>query len=210
MPENEVKTTNQELPPQQVRLQAAIERELGDVLIPLAPHAWKDFGLTYGLKREGMVSVFQRLRDEESFLFNMLIDITCVDWLDKKEQRFEVIYHLLSLTHMHRLCLRIGADEDNPEVDSIRPLWPAANFMEREVWDMYGVSFKDHGDLRRILLYDEFVGHPLRKDYPKRGKQPRVPLRYPELRNTSADMKREQLVSLPVRNRLRQKSESQG
>ncbi len=150
-----------------------------------------------------MVAVFERLKSEDAFLFNMLIGLTCVDWMDKKEPRFEVIYHLLSLTHNSRLCIRVAADEDDPKVDSLRSLWPAANFLEREVWDMYGVEFENHGDLRRILMYDEFVGHPLRKDYPKHAKQPRIELRVPELRNTSADMQREQLVSLPVRQGLK-------
>ena len=115
---------------------------------------------------------------------------------------FEVVYQLLSIKNRFRLCLKIEVDEDNPEVESLVPVHPAANFLEREVWDMYGIKFKDHPDLRRILLYDEFVGYPLRKDYPLRGKQPRVELRIPELRDDSADMKREQLVSLPVRQRF--------
>ena len=129
----------------------------------------------------------------------MLIDITAVDYLDSREPRFDVVYQLLSLTHHHRLCLKISADEAKPEVESIRSLWEGANFLEREVWDMYGITFRGHGDLRRILMYDEFVGHPLRKDYPLRAKQPRVQMRIPELRNTSPDMEREVLVSLPVR-----------
>ena len=190
------------IPLQQVRLREAILAQLGGTLVEQAPHAWKEFGLTFSFQRDGMFELFRRLRDDESFLFNMLVDVTCVDWLERREPRFEVVYHLLSLTHLHRLCLRVGVSEDEPEIDSVRELWPAANFMEREVWDMFGVRFANHGDLRRILMYDEFVGHPLRKDYPKRGKQPRVPLRVPELRNTSGDMRREQLVALPVRQRV--------
>jgi len=125
--------------------------------------------------------------------------------MDVREPRFDVVYQLLSIEHLHRLTLKIQVGEDNPEVDSVLDLWPAANFIEREVWDMFGIKFKGHGDLRRILMYEEFVGHPLRKDYPKRAKQPRVPLRIPELRNPSADMNREQLVSLPVRSGLKEK-----
>lgn len=188
-----------QIPQQQQRLESAIEQSFGSELSKLPPLAWKEFGLHYQAPREGMFSLFERLKNDQPFQFNMLVDLTCVDWLDEKESRFEVIYHLLSLTHMHRLCVRVSAEEDKPVVDSVRALWPAANFLEREVWDMYGVEFENHGDLRRILMYDEFVGHPLRKDYPKHGKQPRIEMRVPELRNTSADMHREQLVSLPVR-----------
>jgi NADH-quinone oxidoreductase subunit C len=177
-----------------------LETVFGEKLTPLPKHAW-EYGTTVGLKREHATEVFSRLKEQPQFQFNMLIDITAVDWLDRREPRFDVVYQLLSLSHLHRLCVKIAVDEDKPEVDSVRPLWPAANFLEREVWDMYGISFAGHGDLRRILLYDEFVGHPLRKDYPLRGKQPRVKLRVPELRNTSYDMRREQLVALPVRNR---------
>ena len=186
----------------QQRLEEAISENLAGKLMKIPPHAWRLFGLSYNLKPESMLEVFKVLRDGEKFLFNMLIDITCVDWLDRREPRFEVVYQLLSLTYITRLCIKISVDEEKPEVHSVRALWPAANFLEREVWDMYGVTFAGHGDLRRILMYDEFVGHPLRKDYPLRGKQPRVKLRVPELRNTSADMHREQLVSLPVRNRM--------
>lgn len=187
------------LPEAQRRLQTALETSFSSQLFTLPAHAWKEFGLTYGVNMAEAKVVFQRLRDEPPFLFNMLIDITCVDWLDRREPRFDVVYQLLSLSHLHRLCLKIHVNEEHPEVDSVRDLWPTANFLEREVWDMYGVCFKGHGDLRRILMYDEFVGHPLRKDYPVRGKQPRVPLRIPELRNDSADMFRDDLVALPRR-----------
>lgn len=183
----------------QRRLQTNIEALFPSQLFALPAHAWKEFGLTYAVNMADAKVIFQRLRDEPQFLFNMLIDITCVDWLDQREPRFDVVYQLLSLSHLHRVCIKIHVHEEHPEVESVRDIWPAANFLEREVWDMYGVSFQGHGDLRRILMYDEFVGHPLRKDYPVRGKQPRVPLRIPELRNDSADMFRNDLVALPRR-----------
>lgn len=191
----------QQEPEVQVKLRAAMQSAFQSNIELLPRHAW-EFGLTFGVKREHALSVFKRLRDDNEFMFNMLIDVTAVDWLDRREPRYDVVYQLLSLPHLHRVSIKITADEEKPEVDSIRPLWPGANFLEREVWDMYGINFKGHGDLRRTLLYDEFVGHPLRKDYPLRGKQPRVPLRVPELRNTSDDMHREELVTLPVRQRL--------
>lgn len=188
----------------QERLDANLKSALGDKLIPLPPHAWRECGLTYGVAPQDALEVFRALRDDKRFLFNMLIDLTVVDWLDKREERFDVVYQLLSITFNYRLCIKVAVGEEKPEVPSVRPLWPAANFMEREAWDMYGVSFTGHGDLRRILLYDEFVGYPLRKDYPLRGKQPRVPLRIPELRNTSGDMIRHELVALPSRKKASQ------
>lgn len=183
----------------QLTLQENLAQVFGSKLEFLKPHAWREFGLTAEVKPEGALAFFSQLKTDERFQFNMLIDVTAVDWLDNRENRFDVVYQLLSLTRLHRLCVKIQIPEENPEVDSVRSLWESANFLEREVWDMYGIKFKGHGDLRRILMYDEFTGHPLRKDYPLRGKQPRVPLRVPELRNTSADMERPPLVSLPVR-----------
>ena len=89
-----------------------------------------------------------------------------------------------------------GEPEENPEVDSLTGLWSVTNFLEREVWDMYGIKFKNHPDLRRIMMYDEFEGHPLRKDYPVQGKQPRVQLRHPEVENTARLMQRPALVQI--------------
>jgi NADH-quinone oxidoreductase subunit C len=118
------------------------------------------------------------LRDEAGYDF--LVDITAVDYLGRTP-RFEVVYHLRSMSTGHRLRVKVGVDlfgegEDAPppEVPSLVPLWPAANWMEREVWDLYGIKFTGHPDLRRILLYEEFVGHPLRKDYPKDKRQPLI------------------------------------
>lgn len=200
----EAMTALENLPPVQRQLAESMVAVFGDKVCRCADLAWKEYGLNYSVLPQNSFSLFETLKNDERFLCNMLIDITAVDWLDRKEPRFEVVYQLLSITFNHRICIRVAVDEDAPKVASVRPLWHAANFLEREVWDMFGIEFEGHGDLRRILMYDEFVGHPLRKDYPVRGKQPRVPLRVPELRNTSADMQREQLVSLPVRQRLPQ------
>lgn len=187
-------------PDVQVRLSAALDQAFGASIVRLEDNAW-EYGLCYSLEADGAREVFRKLKDDPQFAFNMMMDVTAVDWMDRRDLRFEVVYQLMSLTHQTRLCLKVSASEDNPRVESVAPLWSSANFLEREVFDMYGVVFEGHGDLRRVVMYDEFVGHPLRKDYPIRGKQPRVPLRIPELRNTSADMQRDQLVPLPVRNR---------
>jgi NADH-quinone oxidoreductase subunit C len=106
-----------------------------------------------------------------------LSDITAVDYWGKKEPRFEVVYQILSRRRRWRLRLRVPVPENDPAVESVTPLWRGANFLEREVWDLFGIRFIGHPDLRRILLYDEFVGYPLRKDYPVNLVQPRIPER---------------------------------
>ena len=103
--------------------------------------------------------------------FNFLIDLTAVDYLGQTP-RFEVVYHLYSLPQNHRLRVKIRVPEDEPWVHSLVPLWKSANWIERECWDMFGIRFVGHPDPRRILMYEEFVGHPLRKDYPVDKRQP--------------------------------------
>jgi NADH-quinone oxidoreductase subunit C len=88
------------------------------------------------------------------------------------EPRFAVVYHLLSTRHLHRLRIKTRVPEDDPTIATVSDIWPAANWLERETWDLYGIRFTDHPDLRRIYLNDEFVGHPLRKDYAKEHEQP--------------------------------------
>jgi NADH-quinone oxidoreductase subunit C len=89
-------------------------------------------------------------------------------------ERFVVVYHFFSLPLKHRLRLEVPLDEADAEVDSLAPLWAAANWLEREAWDMFGVRFRGHPDLRRLLMYQEFKGHPLRKDYPVNKRQPLI------------------------------------
>jgi len=90
------------------------------------------------------------------------------------EVRFVVVYHFFSLKHKHRLRLVVPVEEADPEVESLTSLWAGANWLEREVWDMYGIRFQGHPDLKRILMYAEFEGHPLRKDYPVNKRQPLI------------------------------------
>ena len=120
-----------------------------------------------------LVAVMRFLRDSDGLDFGMLTDLTGVDYLGR-EPRFEVVYHLYSVKHNHRLRIVVRLPEDAPEVDSLVKVWPSADWMEREAWDMYGIRFRNHGDLRRLLLYEEFEGHPLRKDYPKERRQPLI------------------------------------
>jgi len=90
------------------------------------------------------------------------------------QSRFTVVYHFYSIVHKHRLRLVVPVEESAPEVDSLTSLWPGANWLEREVWDMFGINFRGHPDLKRILMYEGFEGHPLRKDYPVKKRQPLV------------------------------------
>jgi NADH-quinone oxidoreductase subunit C len=88
--------------------------------------------------------------------------------------RFAVVYHFYSMAHKHRLRLVVPVEEADAVVDSLCSLWPGANWLEREVWDMFGIVFRGHPDLKRILMYDGFEGHPLRKDYPVKKRQPLI------------------------------------
>ena len=117
-------------------------------------------------------------RDASALGFDMLMDLTAVDYSKfpgrEDGPRFEVVYHLYSVGHNHRLRVKVRVDEDDAVVPSAVPLWPIANWFEREVWDMFGIRFEGHPDLRRLLMYEEFVGHPLRKDYPINRRQPLI------------------------------------
>lgn len=119
------------------------------------------------------------LRDEPRADMDMLMDLTAVDY-PGRSPRFEVVAHLYSLSKGHRLRLKArvgGADGEDAEIDTLTELWASAMWAERECWDLFGVRFKGHPDLRRILMYPEFEGHPLRKDYPADRIQPLVPYR---------------------------------
>ena len=153
-----------------------------------------------------LLEVFTLLKNNSSLPFDSLCDLTCIDakahssFLSNSEYRFVLIYQLLSIQNNYRLVIKVGVPHTLNEqgemeyaVDSLTSLWASADFFEREVFDMFGVKFIGHPDLRRILIYDEFEGYPLRKDYPISKKQPRIPLLSPETRNTSFDMERKEL-----------------
>lgn len=108
--------------------------------------------------------------------YAMLLDLTCVDYLGE-EPRFELVYHLFSLSTNRRLRIKARVSEKEPRIASLTPLWRNANWLEREVYDLFGIEFVGHPDLRRIFMYDGFEGHPLRKDYPLRLRQPRIKFR---------------------------------
>ena len=130
------------------------------------------------VRRESLVDVLRQCRDVPGLAFDMLTDLTAVDYQTfpgrEDGPRFEVVYHLYSLAENHRLRVKVRVEEDDAVVPTAVPIWPIANWLEREVWDMFGIRFDGHPDLRRLLLYEEFVGHPLRKDYPINRRQPLI------------------------------------
>ena len=131
--------------------------------------------LALGTTRDNLSALMKLVRDDSNCLFKILIDITAVDFPERGE-RFEIVYNLLSLSHNQRIRVTVSTDESTP-VPSMVPLFSAAGWFEREVWDMFGVFFTDHPDLRRMLTDYGFEGHPLRKDFPLTGY---VEVRYDE------------------------------
>ena len=125
------------------------------------------------VKKEDIAAICTFLRDDEALLYNFMMDLTAVDYLGR-EPRFEVVYHLYSLKYNRRVRIKAGVSESDCTIDSIVSVWPSADWFEREVYDMYGVVFNGHPELRRILLYEGFEGHPLRKDYPLKKRQPLI------------------------------------
>lgn len=121
--------------------------------------------LTITVARESIIAACEALRQAG---YNFLEDVTAVDWYPS-EPRFQVVYHFLSFSLKQRIRLIVRLDSDEPSIDSITPAWPAANFYEREVFDLFGVHFGGHPNLRRIMMPEDWNGHPLRKDYPVEG-----------------------------------------
>lgn len=119
-----------------------------------------------------LLEVMRFLRTDDGCSFEQLCDLTCIDYLNfpKARDRYCVIYSLLSITKGHRLWVKCFVNDPSPEAPSVVSLWKGANWLEREVWDMFGVRFTGHPDLRRILTWEAFEAHPLRKDYPLRGR----------------------------------------
>ena len=123
--------------------------------------------------RGALVDACKLLRDDPELSFDFLMDLTAVDYIGRKP-RFEIVYHLYSLAKNHRVRIKVPLEEGDPKLPSVVALWSGANWLERECWDMYGIRFDGHPELKRIYLYEEFEGHPLRKDYPKEKRQPLI------------------------------------
>ncbi len=125
--------------------------------------------VTVVVKREGLIKLLAFLRDEPSLKFNFLSDVAGVDLGEFAEPRFAVAYHLYSLPHNHRLRIKALLAEDDAWLPSASNVWKSASWMEREIYDMFGVEFTNHPDLRRILMPADYEGYPLRKDFPTKG-----------------------------------------
>ena len=130
--------------------------------------------LVLEIEAGSLLTVVQALRD--GFGFDMFVDVTAVDW-PEREPRFDVVWHFYSTRHFARVRVKTRVPLADPTVDSLVPLYGSAAFMERECHEMYGIVFRGNADLRPLLLYEGFEGHPLRKDYPKQKEQPLVPYR---------------------------------
>ena len=128
------------------------------------------------INKNYVLDVCRFLKEEKDLDFNFMMDLTAVDYLNQKDrkERFEVVYHFYSLKHNHRIRVKAPVSDADCAIDSIVPLWVGADWFEREAFDMYGIKFNNHPNLKRILLYEEFVGYPLRKDYPIRKRQPLI------------------------------------
>jgi NADH-quinone oxidoreductase subunit C len=127
------------------------------------------------IKKESLPGIVRFLKDDP-YAFTMLLDLTCVDYLGDKD-RYEMVYHIFSLSNKLRLRIKARLAEKDPGIDSLTSIFKNANWLEREAYDMFGVDFKGHPYLRRLFMYDGFEGHPLRKDYPLRKQQPKIRLR---------------------------------
>ena len=145
-------------------------------IVPAAGAAALSHGcLVFRLAPDELVPTVRRLKEE--FGYDLFLDVTAVDW-PADALRFEVVHHFASTRQPLRVRLKTRVAEGDPSVDSLAKLYGSAAFMERECHDMYGIGFRGNHDLRPILLYEGFAGHPLRKDYPKTREQPLVPYRH--------------------------------
>ncbi len=131
--------------------------------------------LTVVVKKQAIADICRFLRDDEELAFDSLRDICGVDYY-RPNDRYEVVYNLFSLKNKFRLRLKVKVTEEDPHIPTVTAVWPAANWPERETFDMYGVIFDGHPDLRRIYLPEEFEYHPLRKDFPLMGIPGSLPL----------------------------------
>jgi len=122
--------------------------------------------ITVVVRKENLTDICRFLK--ENLEYNLLEDVTAVDY-PGKSRRFTMVYHLYSIPKKERLRLKAPLDEFDPSIDSLVPVWKTANWLEREVFDLFGITFNNHPDLRRILMPADWVGHPLRKDYPLQG-----------------------------------------
>lgn len=126
------------------------------------------------VNRTDILAICEWLESAPGMEFNMVMDICGVDYPDRGDERFEVVYHLYSTKQAHRIRLKVRVPESDPFVDSVVKVWVGANWFEREAFDLFGIKFRGHPNLKRLLTFEEFEGHPLRKDFPV-NKRPKIP-----------------------------------
>ena len=131
--------------------------------------------LTLKFDKSAIVNVCAFLKDEDGLKFNFCEDVTAVDWAARKK-RFTVVYHIFSMENKFRLCLKVDLDDSECSIESVSSIWKAANWAEREAYDMYGITFLNHPDLRRMYMPEDFEYHPLRKEFPLMGIPGSLPL----------------------------------
>ncbi|HZS87002.1 MAG TPA: NADH-quinone oxidoreductase subunit C [Chloroflexota bacterium] len=146
---------------------ARLRERFGDQIIAMVTFRGET---TILVERESVVEVCAFLRQDPELRFNFLSAVQCCDWLGH-EPRFEVVYHLLSMERRDRLRIKVGVPETDLTVPTMTTVWSTANWFEREIFDMFGITFVGHPDLRRILMPDDWEGHPLRRDEPIGGEE---------------------------------------
>ncbi|HKS39609.1 MAG TPA: NADH-quinone oxidoreductase subunit C, partial [Blastocatellia bacterium] len=163
---------------------AAIEGRFKDQVLDI-DDARGDLSIT--VRPDRITEICRALKEDPTTKFDLLSSITGLDYLGYPEktsdERFNVVYHMYSIDHGHRVRLKVPLPESRPEADSVSSVWKTANWWERETYDMFGINFRNHPDLRRILCHEEFVGHALRKDHEPGGRTPlsrdyKLPIEY--------------------------------
>ena len=173
-----------------------LQEALPDVPMERAPSL--DAHPTLCVDRDHLPGVAQALRNREELHFDLLAELTAADYWPR-EPRFEVVYVLVSIDHLHRLRLKVPVHGDRASVATVSGVWPAANWLEREVWDLFGIAFDGHPDLRRLLMPEDWEGFPLRKDYP-------VQIRMPARISEPIQMSEEEFRRNLERDRVRRSS----
>jgi len=153
---------------EQLKLHPAVARLLGWNAAAVTGVKFDREELTVWIDSDLIREACAILRDSPDCPFDYLCDVTAVDWFPS-QPRFEVVYHLLSLSKKERVRLKARLDNESPVLESVTSVWPSANYIEREVFDLFGIRFTGHPRLQRLMMPDDWEGHPLRKDYPVEG-----------------------------------------
>ena len=150
-------------------IQKQLEKQFGAVVGPVTPgrpDSWIE------VDADKIAEVTDVLKSGLELAFDCLSNLSGVDY--PAQNRIQLVYNLFSYELRHEVTIKVNTDRANPQVPTVEKVWPAANWLEREVWDMFGIVFRGHPNLKRILMYEEFEGHPLRKDYPVNKRQPLI------------------------------------